>query len=293
MTDQIKKDKREATRVLGLPRNLGGFVIIAFTSIVVYRLFTMELDLQFDFTSLLALFLALFAISLSALFYFRATQTSERFYHDMHQFTARNSELQGRIEERFGGHFRQLDERTLAIQSKFDRLPLDITEIRKKEEEATERVAKVTEETERILNEIIDRATAAEEEREAYKTKLKNAQDELQRSKQELEQLQDRIRQAEEPEHFQLDVVRHFLRVFSLPSSAYTDSAIIMAFSKYILHDLNEKHVMYMQKENLLDEQYSLTEKGLVFAKQLIDNIAANALYPSTTTTTTTTTQPP
>ena len=52
---------------------------------------------------MLNLLLALFAVGLSATFYFKATETSERFYANTYDFSKDISEKIGRIEERFGG----------------------------------------------------------------------------------------------------------------------------------------------------------------------------------------------
>ncbi len=60
----------------------------------------------FDFSQLLSLILALFSILLSAMFYFKATDTSNAFYNNTYKFMKSVGEVLGRMDERIG---RQLD----------------------------------------------------------------------------------------------------------------------------------------------------------------------------------------
>lgn len=79
----------------------------------------------FPLTDLVALVLAIFAISLSALFYFKATETSNRFYDNSHKFTRDVSEILGRIEAGFGERLRHLDEGYSSLRDHVTRIPFD------------------------------------------------------------------------------------------------------------------------------------------------------------------------
>lgn len=274
MTDQIKKEKKEETIVWGLPRNVVSFVIILIASVVAYRMATMEIDLS----SLLSLLLALFAVFLASLFYFKATETSNRFYDNMNKFTQDISVILGRIEERFGERLRHLDEGYTGLRDRFDRLPFDFKEARKKAEKEKKELAKKEEDFEVLFNELMDRATIEEDKRKDYWSRFKDAQEELVRSKQELAKLQDRIRVAEEPPLFRHDLVSLVGAFLYNPRSPeINDNVIRENFSEYIIPHLTEYNALYMQRTGLINEKYSLTEKGLNFVKQLLDDIR-NAL---------------
>ncbi len=77
----------------------------------------------FKFTDLLSLVLAVFAIALSAAFYFKADESSRSFYNNTNVFTKEMSELLGRIESGFGEKLRQLEIGYNGINSKIDGLP--------------------------------------------------------------------------------------------------------------------------------------------------------------------------
>lgn len=67
-------------------------------------------QLQFGFTDLLSIILALFAVWISVNFYHKKNETSNRFYNNTYTFTKDISETLGRIEERFGEKLESLKE---------------------------------------------------------------------------------------------------------------------------------------------------------------------------------------
>jgi len=70
----------------------------------------MPLTMTMDTSTLLSLLLALFSVALSALFYFKATDTSNAFYDNTYKFTKEIAELLVKIESGFGEKLRHLDE---------------------------------------------------------------------------------------------------------------------------------------------------------------------------------------
>ena len=76
---------------------------------------------KFEFSDLLALIMGLFAIAMSVAFYFKATDTSNKFYDNVYKFTQETSEILGRIEAGFGERLRHLDEGYTGLQSRFDK----------------------------------------------------------------------------------------------------------------------------------------------------------------------------
>ncbi len=89
------------------------FLIALVAVFVVYKLAVTPM--AFDFTKLdsadfLNLILAMFAIGMSAAFYFKATDTSNRFYDNSYKFTKDMSEILGRKEAGFGERLRRIDE---------------------------------------------------------------------------------------------------------------------------------------------------------------------------------------
>jgi ATP-dependent Lon protease len=74
--------------------------------------------LIFNSTSqLFSLLLALFSISLAALFYFKATDTSNKFYDNTYKFTQQTSEILNKIESGFGEKLSNLSSSYEKIQA--------------------------------------------------------------------------------------------------------------------------------------------------------------------------------
>ena len=102
------------------------YVIFIFSSLITWKLAISKINLDlsdFNFTDLLSLLMALFAISLSVAFYFKAEETSNKFYHNSYEFTKEISEILGRIEAGFGEQLRHLDQGYTGLRDKVDGIP--------------------------------------------------------------------------------------------------------------------------------------------------------------------------
>lgn len=74
------------------------FVITLVSIIIAWKFVTSPISInlsEFKFSDLLSLTLALFSISLSVAFYFKATDTSNDFYDNTYKFTKEVSEILG------------------------------------------------------------------------------------------------------------------------------------------------------------------------------------------------------
>ncbi|HDR2796542.1 TPA: hypothetical protein QCJ95_005279, partial [Enterobacter asburiae] len=89
-------------------------IIVIFACLKFYNAtFTMS----FDFIALLSTLLALFSVGLSAIFYFKATETSNDFYNNTFKFTKDIADLLIRIESGFGERLKSLDEGYTSMRS--------------------------------------------------------------------------------------------------------------------------------------------------------------------------------
>ena len=265
----------------GIPSSVISFVVIAIVSAIVYRIVTVEVNLQFDFPSFLSMFLALFAVGLSALFYFKTTETSNIFYDNTHKFTREVSQILGRIEAGFGERLRHLDEGYSGLMDKFDKLPFDLPKAREQEQEEKLEVAKKEAEFQEILNDLAKRAELATSEKDKIFSKLRQTQNELARSKSELLLLQERIRDAERPVDFQI--------MKGLPSSIIVRLLQGLAKSPTIMREFENMTPTSMNREfrivqsyigpsaidrlrihGLIDNERNLTERGFEFIRELL-----------------------
>lgn len=113
--------------------------VLTFTGVIAYRIFHANFSAffhfqAFDFSQFISLILAFFSIALSAAFYFKATETSNKFYDRTFAFMKNLFEILGRIEERFGERLQNITEATGEIRREFmrsgneNRSPVAITD---------------------------------------------------------------------------------------------------------------------------------------------------------------------
>jgi len=183
-------------------RNVRDIVILIFFGVMSYKLFNIDLSLDikgFEFTDLLSILVAFFAMALSVAFYFKATDTSNRFYDNSYAFTKDISEILGRMEAGFGEQLKSLDKGYTGINDKlastFD--PIKAKEnIEKEQQEITEKEA----ELHKTLEELVKKAQLAEDEKSKFFEHMESLNSELEKSKSEIQKLHEEIRINEETE---------------------------------------------------------------------------------------------
>ncbi len=93
---------------------------LTLTGVLAYRLANAHVHFEdFNFSQLLELVLALFSIGLSATFYFKATETSNRFYDRTYRMTKDLFEILGRMDERFGERLQGIRDDTSEMRREF------------------------------------------------------------------------------------------------------------------------------------------------------------------------------
>lgn len=181
-------------------KNVRDLVVLIFFGVMSFKLFSIELKLnieQFGFTDLLSIVVAFFAIGLSVAFYFKATDTSNRFYDNSYSFTKDVSEILGRMEAGFGERLRHLDEGYSGIRDKFDRLPFDSDKALEDIEKENEEIKKKEAEQRKTLEELAQKAHLAENEKLALFEHMENLNRELEESKIEARRLEKRLKMNE------------------------------------------------------------------------------------------------
>ena len=157
---------------------------------------------NFNFTDLLSLMLAIFAISLSVAFYFKATDTSNKFYDNTFKFTKDISEILGRIEAGFGERLKHLDEGYSGLMNKFDGSTSDnksddIEEAKQEIEKEKEQLHKEVKEKNELLNELMNKAQLGAKERQEFTDKINEREEQINKLNSELRFISSRLRNAE------------------------------------------------------------------------------------------------
>ncbi|MBE0635622.1 hypothetical protein IH601_06480 [Candidatus Bipolaricaulota bacterium] len=171
-------------------------IMTVFAGVVSYKIVVSPITIDladFNFSDLLSIVLALFAIAISVVFYFKATETSNRFYDNSFRFTKEIPEILGRIEAGFGERLKHLDEGYEGIRERVERLPKDPAKAEaaiKKEEEGVERQEK--ERTE-LLEQLVARAQMKADEKLEVLEQLKEKDRDLAAARDELAFLRKRV----------------------------------------------------------------------------------------------------
>jgi hypothetical protein len=174
-------------KVEAVVRLIREVVITIFIAVIIYKVINM--DLAFDFTKLsatdlVALMLAVFSVGLSAAFYFAATNSSSKFYDNMHKFTKDTSVILGQLTERLNS----VDKGQAEVKTRFDKLysngnsvdPESETKNKEKEKEKEEKVTQSREDLKGVIESLFDKHKIDDKERIAFKKRLE--QKELQLS---------------------------------------------------------------------------------------------------------------
>lgn len=153
--------------------------------------------LTVDLPTLLSLLLALFSIALSALFYFKATDSSNAFYDNTYKFTKDIAELLVKIESGFGERLKNLDEGYSSMRNYLQNIPHkameNVENTKEKLESEKKEVEKVLAERNKIVQKLIAESQLNQDEKEKILSQLKEKEDALKQAQREVEKLNRRI----------------------------------------------------------------------------------------------------
>ncbi|CAI8311244.1 MAG: Uncharacterised protein [Bacteroidetes bacterium MED-G17] len=246
---------------------IGGLILLA---LVAYKLAVSELNFdfsKFDFSDLLSLTLAIFSIGLSVAFYFKATDTSNKFYDNTYKFTKEISEILGRIEAGFGERLKHLDEGYTGLRDKFDGTPSnnnseEIEEAKKELETEKEQLESEMKQKNELLNELMNKAQLGESERQEFTNRINQREEQIEKLSSELRFLNRKLRSAERSRENEFihsidDAMRHRLMRFisnEVDLNMLLDAPI----------DLLVRRVKYDPTENPKSLTYPLQEMGFL-----------------------------
>jgi predicted RNase H-like nuclease (RuvC/YqgF family) len=139
---------------------------------------------------------------LSVAFYFKATDTSNKFYDNTYKFTKEISEILGRIEAGFGERLRHLDEGYSGLVDKFDGNSVqdktdDIEAAKLELEEEKKKIEKEVEEKDQILETLLKKAKVNDTEKAKILSELKEKEQEISSLSNEMRYLKRNISRAE------------------------------------------------------------------------------------------------
>ncbi len=187
--------KRRGTN--SLPWWVKSIVLLLFSVVSCYKIAFTEWNVVLDFPTLLSLLLAFFSVGLAALFYFKATESSNAFYDNTYKFSQEVGGLLARIESGFGERLRHLDEAYKGMRDDFDRLPSGkIKDTKRELKEEEQEFEKLVKEREEIIEQLAAKAQLKDEEKESILQDLKHKEKALEEARSEIAVLRHRLEGA-------------------------------------------------------------------------------------------------
>jgi hypothetical protein len=143
-------------------------VLIAFTiGISIFLIITQKIIVDIDFSYFLSILVSMFALGLSVIFYFKASETSNRFYDNTYKFTHDISEKIGRMDERFGERLTHIND-DLNKYFDFD----SIRQIKKEIEKEKMDAVNISNSREELIKKLIEQLNISQEEKKKYLDKI-------------------------------------------------------------------------------------------------------------------------
>ncbi len=279
------KEEEKDNRIKNRESWLKIIVVVVFSMLIAYKLAISDLNFDFtnfDFSDLLSLILALFAIGLSVTFYFKATDTSNQFYDNTYKFTKDISTILGRIEAGFGERLRHLDEGYTGLSEKIVGAAgkKNIEETKEEIEKEKENLKREVAARKDMINSLIEKAQLQEGEKEKIKKDLLEKEKEIARKNRELTYLSEKLEINENKIESSIHpIIKHTLsKIFEDMEEPrrilkYPISLVSRKFGFQNI-DLTAREVAYLRKYSIIEEDGSLTVHGVKILRDMVREIS-------------------
>lgn len=258
---------------------------LVIVGVLSYKVYLTPIDLKVDFPTLLSLLLALFSVALAALFYFKATETSNTFYDNTYKFTKDIAQLLVKIESGFGEKLRNLDEGYTSMR---DSLQIyggnkvdNVEETKKKIETEKGEMDKVVQERNQIISQLIERSNLHEEEKSKITEELQEKEEELAQAQKELSQMNKRLfmermeskRNLKSAINFNSGAIEftrsHVLRKIGIERILEAPRSLVTKWFNSLANDMPRGYIEDLEHEGFFDG--GLTAEGYHMLKVLAE----------------------
>lgn len=174
----LKKGKEEPSFLRKTVYVVSGICVVLFSITICISIYKNN----FSTESILSTLLAFFSIFISIFFYFKADETSNKFYNTSYDFMKDVSVTLGKIEERFGEKLNNLNDK--------------ISHLNKETKETTKEIEDKQEDKDKIIKNLLEQDNLSKTELEQYRTEIEKKDREI--------ELLKRRREIAEQEAFML-----------------------------------------------------------------------------------------
>lgn len=176
---EIDKNKLKEDIDLKIKNRTNKFILLLLSLVVItglVKFLISDINLaSLELSDILSVLLAFFSIGISVLFFFKASDTSNRFYDNTYHFTKDISEKLGRIEERFGEKLDTINEDNKRQMKYILDSKMVLDEVDQEKEELKTKQA----ERNKLIDDLIEKSKLQEEEKESFKSNLNRYEEEI------------------------------------------------------------------------------------------------------------------
>lgn len=264
-----------------IPWWVKSIILLSITGVICYKLIITPFNLQFDFPAFLSLILAIFSVALAAMFYFKATDTSNAFYDNTYKFSQEIAGLLVKIESGFGEKLTHLDDAYKGMRDRFDQLPgrLEIKDTKKELKHEEQELKKILNEKEILINNLVNKAQLRDEEKEQFLKELRNKEESLNEAQQEMNFLRRRLirdkdirKRVSINNDFDSSMINYF-RLSVIPELGgpeYISKRPIQVIRKKfrrLVSEFPNEFINDLKNNSLVDDSGELTKEGIEFLK--------------------------
>lgn len=246
-------------------------------SFFVYKYYDAEIKMTVDFPTLLSLILALFSVALAALFYFKATDTSNKFYDNTYKFNRDIALSLAKIESGFGEKLQNIHDGYANVRDYLQNSPLSVSEVeavQKRIENEEQEIEKVAQEKNEILHNLMERARLETEEKGEVVNELAKKEKELEQLKLELvrmkEKFRNEIRDHNEDELLYIlepYTYDNVVKKIGAHSIFVSEDDAIERMINFTISGLSRKYIKDLERYGYYDD--GITCAGITFIRQL------------------------
>ncbi|MDO9532325.1 MAG: hypothetical protein Q7O12_09350 [Deltaproteobacteria bacterium] len=264
----------------GIPWWVKSIIMLSITAVFCYKLIITPFNLEFDFPSFLSLLLALFSVALAALFYFKATDTSNAFYDNTYKFSQEIAGLLVKIESGFGEKLSHLDETYKGMRESFDKFPgrIEVKDAKKELKQGEKEVAKILSDKEQLINELLDKAQLREEEKSKFLYELGAKEAALQEAQSEIHFLRRKLSKSENIDEIPLikrnidhSVINFFnhrvIDVMGPDNILNSPPNSLRKKFRRMIEELPPEFVDYLKQYGIISDNYNITPDGVEFIR--------------------------
>lgn len=257
------------------PMTVRSFVVILLTSVAAYKIVMTPFDFQFDFPTLLSLLLAFFSVGLAAMFYFKATETSNTFYDNTYKFSQDVGALLSRMESGFGERLKHLDDSYTSMRDQLQNYPPKPSAAEAKQEikEEQKELQRKLQERDKMINELVTRAQMQDDEKKEFLKQLNDRQKQLEDAKQEMALLQRHFRHIQSepeppgipalPEGMRNYIRTNVLKLIDRDLAAEAPSSLLRRRFAQHKDNFHKAFLADMKEHELMSAEDELTTKGV------------------------------